>query len=58
MQAIIDKLYPVKEQRGEAIWAWWTLVVQGDILCDLNQRLDKWTLFWVPEWRKSVVSWG
>lgn len=58
MLTIIDKLYPIKEQRGEAIWAWWTLVVQGAILCDLDQRLDNSTLFWVPEWRKSVVSWG
>lgn len=58
MLTIIDKLYPIKEHRGEAIWAWWTLVVQGAILCDLNQRLDNSTLFWVPEWRKSVVSWG
>lgn len=58
MLTIIGKLYPIKEHRGEAIWAWWTLVVQGAILCDLNQRLDNSTLFWVPEWRKSVVSWG
>ncbi len=55
MLPIIDKLYPVKESRGEAIWAWWTLVEQGSIECDLSRRLDTSTLFWVPEWRKRVV---
>lgn len=57
MMQIIDELYPIKESRGDAIWAWWTLVVQGSIQCDLNQRLDKSTLFWVPEWRKRIISW-
>jgi len=57
MLPIIEKLYASDMQRGEAIWVWWTLVAQGAIECDLDRRLARETLFWVPDWHKRVVSW-
>jgi hypothetical protein len=53
MNALLERMYPNIRERGEAIWVWWTMVVQGAIKCDLDQPLKKSTLFWVDDSRKQ-----
>ena len=53
MLPLLERMYPTSRLRGEAIWAWWTMVVQGAIQCDLEKPITKSTLFWVEEWRKT-----
>lgn len=54
MLPLLQRLYPYSRQRGEAIWAWWTMVVGGSIKCDLDQPLSPATRFWVDESEKEV----
>ncbi len=53
MLPLLNRMYPTSRSRGEAIWAWWTMVVQGAIQCDLNKPITKSTHFWIDESRKA-----
>lgn len=53
MLPLLERMYPTSKRRGEAIWAWWTMVVQGAIQCDLDKPITKSTLFWIDESRKT-----
>lgn len=55
MLPLLERMYPTSRRRGEAIWAWWTMVVQGAIQCDLDRPITKSTLFWIDEFRKPVL---
>lgn len=55
MLPLLERMYPSSRRRGEAIWAWWTMVVQGAIQCDLDRPITKATLFWIDEVRKMEL---
>lgn len=55
MLPMLERMYPTSRARGEAIWAWWTMVVQGAIKCDLSKPITKSTLYWVTEQRKTQL---
>lgn len=54
MSPVIDQLYSTMQAKGEAVWAWWTMVAQGGIECNLDLPLNRETLFWAPAWRMRI----
>lgn len=56
MMPLLRARFSSEEELGAAIWAWWCLVAQRQIICDLTLPLSGDTLFWLVEWRYSCST--